>query len=119
MNFADPKSNVLQLGLREGMKVADLGAGSGHYTLAAAGIVGADGKVYAVDVQEDVLKHALDTAHRMGLRNIDAIWGDIERVGGTKLREHSMDAVIISNVLFQIEHMDAFIQEIRRIPARS
>ncbi len=115
MNFADPKSNVLQLGLREGMKVADLGAGSGHYAIAAAGAVGIDGRVYAVDVQEDVLKHALDAAHRMGLRNIELVWGNLENRGGTKLRDQSMDAVILSNVLFQIEHPQAVVEEIRRI----
>jgi ubiquinone/menaquinone biosynthesis C-methylase UbiE len=115
MNFSDPKSNVLQLGLREGMKVADLGAGSGHYSLAAGGVVGHDGRVYAVDVQEDVLKHLLDTAHRMGLRNIELVWGNLERKGGTKLRDTSMDAVILSNTLFQIEDKVSAVTEIKRI----
>ena len=77
MNFADPKGNVLQLGLREGMRVADLGAGSGHYTLAAAAAVGHDGRVYAVDVQEDVLKHVLDAAHRQ--RDYQACWAGLKK----------------------------------------
>lgn len=115
MNFADPKSNVLQLGLREGMKVADLGAGTGHYSIAAAGVVGNDGRVYAVDIQEDVLKHALDSAHRLGLRNIEMVWGNVENKGGTKLREHAIDAVILSNVLFQVEHKQNLVAEILRI----
>ena len=38
-HFSDPKEVILQMGLREGMKVADLGAGSGHYSAAAAAIV--------------------------------------------------------------------------------
>lgn len=115
MNFADPKSNILQLGLREGMKIADLGAGTGHYTLAAAGAVGRDGRVYGVDVQEDVLKHALDSAHRMGLRNVEIIWGNIEQKGGTKLKEASMDAVVLSNALFQVERKEGLVEEIKRI----
>lgn len=115
MNFADPKTNVLQLGLREGMKVADLGAGSGHYTLAAAAAVGHDGRVYAVDVQEEVLKHVVDSARRLGLRNIEAVWGDIENRGGSKLRDHVLDAVILSNVLFQVEHKQNLLEETKRI----
>lgn len=115
MNFADPKSNVLQLGLREGMKVADLGAGSGHYSMAAAGAVGVDGRVYAVDIQEDVLKHLIDSAHLMNLRNIEMVWGNIDRRGGTKLKEHSMDAAILSNVLFQLESPKETVAEILRI----
>ena len=47
MNFSDPKTNILQMSLRDGMKVADLGAGSGHYSLAASAYVGLTGKVYA------------------------------------------------------------------------
>ena len=115
MNFSEPRSNVLQMGLREGMSVGDLGAGSGHYAIAAAGIVGSSGKVYAVDVQEDVLKHLKDSAHRTGHRNIETIWGNVEKLGGTKLRDQSLDAVILSNTLFQIERKDAVVQEIKRV----
>jgi ubiquinone/menaquinone biosynthesis C-methylase UbiE len=97
MNFSDPRSNVLQMGLREGMKVGDFGAGSGHYSIAAAGVVGRDGKVYAIDVQEDVLKHLLDSAERQtngaSRHSIQTIWGNIEKAGGTKLKEHKEDAV--------------------------
>ena len=62
MHFTDPATNLLQIALQDGMKVGDLGAGSGHYTLAAAGMVGPAGAVYAVDVQEDVLKRIRDIA---------------------------------------------------------
>jgi ubiquinone/menaquinone biosynthesis C-methylase UbiE len=115
MNFSDPRSNVLQMGLRDGMKVGDLGAGSGHYTLAAAAAVGHDGRVYAIDVQEDVLRHLKDSGHRAGRRNIETIWGNIEKPGGTKLRDQSLDAVILSNTLFQFEHKEAAIKEMKRI----
>ncbi|MDB4992097.1 MAG: type 11 methyltransferase [Parcubacteria group bacterium] len=115
MNFADPKGNVLQLGLREGMKVADLGAGTGHYSLAAAAAVGHDGRVYAVDIQEEVLKHLLDSAHKLALRNVEILWGNIENKGGTKLRDHAIDAAIISNVLFQVENKETLVAECMRI----
>ncbi len=115
MDFSDPKSNLLQLGLRESMRVGDLGAGSGHYALAAAAIVGRDGKVYAVDVQEDILKHIRDAAHERAFGNVETIWGDIEKAGGTTLRDHVLDAAILSNTLFQLEHRDAAVLEIKRV----
>ncbi|MDB5245361.1 MAG: type 11 methyltransferase [Parcubacteria group bacterium] len=115
MNFSDPKTNMLQMGLREGMKIGDLGTGSGHYAIAAAGAVGADGRVYAIDIQEDVLKHMLDSAHRVGLRNVETIWGNIEKPGGTKLKDHTLDAAVLSNTLFQIENKEALVTEIKRI----
>lgn len=115
MNFADPKSNILQLGLREGMKVADIGAGSGHYTLFAAASVGPSGKVYAIDIQEDVLTHILDITQRAGHRNVETIWGNIERAGGSRLRDHTLDAAVLSNVLFQVEHKHVLIEELKRV----
>jgi len=115
MNFSDPKSNVLQLGLRDGMKVGDFGAGSGHYAAAAAAIVGPSGRVYAVDIQEDILKRVKDHAHEKGFRNVETIWGNFEKVGGTKLRDASLDAVILSNTLFQLDHREGAVGEIRRV----
>ncbi|MDP2652300.1 MAG: class I SAM-dependent methyltransferase [bacterium] len=114
-SFSNPRENVLQLGLRDGMKVGDFGAGSGHYARAAAAVVGYEGKVYAVDVQEDVLKHLkLNTRERhQGI--IDAVWGDIEKLGGTHLRDASLDAVILANVFFQIENQFGLLREIKRV----
>ncbi|MDP1707208.1 MAG: class I SAM-dependent methyltransferase [bacterium] len=113
-NFSSPRENILQLGLREEMKVGDFGAGSGHYAKAAAAIVGHEGKVYAVDIQEDVLKHLKLNAHEQHQRIIEAIWGDIEKLGGTHLREASLDAVILANAFFQIDNRDGLLKEIKR-----
>ncbi|MES2668639.1 MAG: methyltransferase domain-containing protein [Patescibacteria group bacterium] len=117
MNFSNPQENVLQLGLREGMKVGDLGSGSGHYAAAAASIVGPEGRVYAVDIQEDILKRVKDHAEEKGLRNVETIWGNFEKLGGTRLRDASLDAVILSNTLFQLDHQEGAIAEIKRILA--
>ncbi len=114
MNFIDPKTTIQQMELREGMKVGDFGAGSGHYTLAASRIIGTDGIVYAIDVQEDVLKHIDYLAKQDNLNNIKTIWCNFEKKFGTKLRENILDAVILSNVLFQIEDRYSAIEEIKR-----
>ena len=115
MSFSVPKSIVLQMGLRDGMRIADLGSGTGHYALAAAAAVGHDGRVYAVDVHEDMLTHVRDAAQGRGLRNIETVWGNIEKPGGTKLRDQSIDAAILSNVLFQTEDRAGVQAEVRRI----
>ncbi|MGB4076433.1 MAG: methyltransferase domain-containing protein [Minisyncoccia bacterium] len=113
--FADPQTNILQMGLHEGMKVLDAGAGSGHYALAAAKIVGDSGRVYALDVQEDVLTRLAADAKTRKIRNIETIWGDMERSGGTLLKEHSVDAVILSNTLFQLEKKKEGVVELKRV----
>ena len=113
--FADPKNNIKQFGLKEGSIVADLGAGSGFYTLAAAEAVGAAGKVYAVDINPELLKRIKDEANDANLKNVEIIFGDLEKSGGTKLSDGSQDAVVVSNILFQITNKDALVKEVRRI----
>lgn len=113
--FSDPASNLAKLGLNDGMKVIDLGAGSGFYSIEAAKKVGASGRVYAVDVQKNLLERLRSVATTNGVRNIEVVWGNAEKIGGTKLRESLADRVIASNVLFQIEKPDEFCLEIKRI----
>jgi ubiquinone/menaquinone biosynthesis C-methylase UbiE len=100
-----------------GMKVVDLGAGSGFYTIEVAKAVGSGGRVYAIDVQQELLDKIKRTATNLSLYNIEIIWGNIEKIGGTKVREAIADRVILSNILFQIspENRDNLALEIKRI----
>lgn len=113
--FSDPEKNVAKLGLRDGMKVADFGAGTGLYSKAASARVGQNGKVYAIEVQKDLVKKMESEIHNWKVSNIECIWGDIEKKHGTKIMDESMDAVIISNVLFQAEDKFGLIDEAKRI----
>jgi ubiquinone/menaquinone biosynthesis C-methylase UbiE len=113
--FADPRENLLQLPVREGMKVADFGAGSGHYAFAAAAAVGESGKVYAIDIQREVAAHLRGLARAQRRRNLEALWGDVEKPGGSGLRDASVDAVIVSNVLFQTPHTAGLLAEAKRV----
>jgi ubiquinone/menaquinone biosynthesis C-methylase UbiE len=113
--FSDPSTNLSKLGIGEGMKVVDLGAGSGFYTIEAGKKAGTSGRVYSVEVQKNLVDRVKDLARAQGLNNIEVIWGDIEKIGGTKLRESIADRVIVSNVLFQIEKTDDMCLEIKRI----
>lgn len=104
--FSDPQKNIAELGIMDGMRVVDLGAGSGFYVIEAAKKVGPRGRVYAVDVQQDLLDKLKNSASLAGLHNIEVVWGNIEKIGGTKLREGIADRIILSNTLFQIESAD-------------
>ncbi len=112
--FTSPVNNLRTLGLRDDHIVADLGAGTGFYTIALGHMV-PRGKVYAVDIVKDFLATITHKAKEARLHNVEAIWGNIERKGGTKLRDGLVDTVIASNVLFQVEDKNKFIEEIKRI----
>lgn len=113
--FTNPAQNILHLGLKEGMRVADFGTGTGAYSKAISPKVGYTGKVYAIEVQKELVKKLESELKHWGLSNVECIWGDIERRGGTKIADHTMDRVIISNVLFQAEDKLGLIDEARRI----
>lgn len=115
MDFADPTGNIAQFGLGEGKWIADLGAGSGHYTMAAAKAVGSTGRVYAVEIQKDLLPRVKNLASEEGLGNVEVLWGDIEVQNGTKLRDESVDVVILSNILFQLDDKKGCAEETKRI----
>jgi ubiquinone/menaquinone biosynthesis C-methylase UbiE len=113
--FSDPVKNVAQCGILPGMDVADFGCGSGFYSLEAAKALMATGRVYAIDIQKDLLSRLKNNATRSGLYNIEVIWGDIEKINGTKLRDSSVDMVFICNLFFQLEKKDETIKEVKRI----
>jgi ubiquinone/menaquinone biosynthesis C-methylase UbiE len=113
--FINPSDIVNSLPIHPGMVVADIGAGSGAFSIPFAKIVGTSGKVYAIDVQRELLSRIQKDAQSIGLRNISILWGNAEQHNGTHLREKSIDVVLISNVLFQIEHKENFAKEILRI----
>ncbi len=113
--FSDPVKNIEACGVQAGMDIADLGAGSGFYTLAAAKALVATGKVYAVDAQKDLLTKLKNQATRDGLYNVEIVWGNIEKEKGTNLREGMIDLALICNVLFQVEDRSGTIAEIKRI----
>ena len=114
-NFTNPEKNINELGIYEGMVVADLGAGTGAYVVPLAKRVGDTGSVYAVEVQKEFLANIKNLASRAGLKNVEVIWGDIERLGGTKLKDKIADAVVVSNVLFQVEDKKGLLAEAKRV----
>ena len=115
--FSDPQKNIAVLGVDHGMTIVDLGSGSGFYTIESAKKVGPAGRVYAVDIQQDLLGKIKNSGAMAGLHNIEVICGNIEKLGGTKIRESIADRVILSNTLFQIapEDRDNLALETKRL----
>src|SRR5262245_50221747 len=67
-----------RLGLRPGMRVLDVGCGPGRVSIPAARLVGPQGEVVAVDVQDAMLKKLQRQAAARGVANIRTILGPIE-----------------------------------------
>jgi len=113
--FLTPEHLVEKLYIKRGSRVADFGAGAGAYTLALAHATGDEGKVYAIDLHRDMLTTLENTAEKMGYQNIETIWADVE--SNTFIDNYSLDAVVLSNVLFQTEHPENVVKEAARVLA--
>jgi|SRR3989344_6303930 len=113
--FVSPERVIAQFGVADGMHIADFGCGSGHFTLAAAARAKESGKVYAIDIQQDLLGKLKNVARAARLNNIEIVWGDIEQPRGSTLPDKSMQAVLLTNILFQLKHKDEAIAEIKRV----
>ena len=64
---------VESLGLKPGMAVADVGAGSGRISLMMAPLVGEQGKVYAVDISQKMLDYLSDKLNRQDVKNVELV----------------------------------------------
>ncbi len=115
MAFADPTHVLEQLGVSMGMQVADFGAGAGYYSVAAASMVGGDGLVWAIDVQQDLLTKAKHAANPQEMKVLRFVHGDCEVPEGTQLKKGSIDIVILSNVLFQCDNKLGVLTEVVRV----
>ena len=113
--FSDPNIIISQLHIIPGESVADLGAGTGAYSFILAKVVGSTGKVYACEVQKDMLVRIENEAKERHISNVQTVWSNIENHEGTKLRDQSIDWVIIANTLFQVEDRNGMIKEVARI----
>jgi ubiquinone/menaquinone biosynthesis C-methylase UbiE len=115
--FSNPDTNVNQLGLLPGMHVADFGAGIGYHAIAIARAIESKGRVYAIDIQQDLLDRLRYDAQRLHITTIEVIHGDVEKLGGTRLRDASCDYILAANILFQMNDTQrkACLQEAKRI----
>jgi ubiquinone/menaquinone biosynthesis C-methylase UbiE len=114
--FSDPQAIIDSLELSPESIVADFGAGSGFYSLATGRVLSAGGgKVYAIDVQKELLERIKTLGVNQGIHNIEVVWGDIEAQKGSKLKDGLADWVIVANLLFQVPEKLAVITEAKRV----
>jgi ubiquinone/menaquinone biosynthesis C-methylase UbiE len=85
---------IALLGIRAGDRVADLGAGGGYFTFRLADAVGADGRVYAVDVDEDMIRYLRKRAAKRRYANVEVVRAEPDRPG---LPEGGIDLLFTCN----------------------
>jgi SAM-dependent methyltransferase len=89
------------LDIAPGKAVADVGAGSGWFTVRAAARVGPTGQVYAEDINPDAIDYIKNRAAKESLTNVHTILGE---VNDTRLPRSSIDAVLILKTYHEFAH---------------
>ena len=95
----EPQQLVRLLGIKSGMTVADIGAGSGYYVVRLSLIVGASGRVIAEDVVPDYLENLRRRVRDLGLANVDVVRGEAH---DPKLPAQSLDLAILVHMYHEI-----------------
>lgn len=99
--YQKPSQVVEALGIKPGMAVADIGSGSGYFARRFVAAVTETGKVYAVDVEPEMLEAAKQSVEHMNMRvNAEFI---LARPDNPKLPVESVDLIFVCNTFHHLE----------------
>src|SRR5690242_19034181 len=98
------------LGITLGKNVADIGAGSGWFTVRAARRVGSSGTVYAVDINPDAIRYIDQRVKRESLANVKPI---LSKADDPLLPQNGVDAVLLLKTYHEVADPVALLQRLR------
>ena len=104
-NLAIDKMNLLPTS-----SVADIGAGTGYYTFKIAQRV-PQGKVYAVEIQDEMIRYLNERKNELGSKNVEVIKGDSK---SPNLPDSSIDLAIMIDVYHELEYPKEMLQYISK-----
>lgn len=115
-SLINPFEVLGRAGVGPGMHVADLGCGAfGHFVFPAAELVGATGKVYAVDIQKTVLEAVEHQARQRRHWQVVCVWSDIDKVGAARIPSASLDVTLVINNFFLSADRPSLVLEALRL----
>jgi ubiquinone/menaquinone biosynthesis C-methylase UbiE len=98
------------LGIEPGKGVADIGSGSGWFTVRAARRVGENGKIYAVDINPEAVHYIEGRAQKEGLHNVTTILGHED---DPLLPADQIDAVLLLKTYHEVAKPVALLRHLR------
>jgi predicted methyltransferase len=107
----EPAKLMKALDLRPGMTVCDLGCGNGFYTVRLARAVGPTGKVYAEEIQKEMLDLLAVEVRKAGVTNVEPVLGTVV---DPKLPENKLDLILLVDVYHEIDRPVQMLANIRK-----
>lgn len=107
----NPDLALKLLAIPEGAVVADVGAGVGYYSLKIARITGDKGKVYATDLQPEMLRMLRTRAGKAGIGNIETVPGAVD---SANLPDGAIDMVLLVDVYHEFSEPQKMLRSIAK-----
>lgn len=101
---------LTNLGLKTGMTVCDMGCGNGFYALQMGKLIGPNGRVYAVDIQPEMLKLLNERADEEEVSNITPVMGT---VSDPRLPKGKLDLILCVDVYHEFSHPEQMLSAMR------
>jgi len=106
----DPDLALRLLAIARGSTIADIGAGSGYFTIRMARLTGPEGRVYASDIQPGMLTLLRANVARTGLTNVTPVLGAVD---DPKLPREAIDLALMVDVYHEFSEPQKMLQRIR------
>jgi arsenite methyltransferase len=106
-----PDAVIQALSFKEGQVVADIGAGSGYFTLRLARAVGQKGRVFAVDVDEGMLDYLHQRLDKEKIQNVQVLHVPAH---DPLLIDGSLDLAFVCNTYHHLEARDVYLRKLRK-----
>lgn len=110
--YQKPHEVLTALAIEPGEVIADIGAGSGYFTFRLAHRVGDKGRVYAVDISPDMIRHLNRRIRELKAMNVTAILADAD---DPLLADASIDRFFFSDSLHHIENQSKYLSLIKKM----
>ena len=108
-DWQKPDEVIALLGISEGDRLADVGAGGGYFTFRLAEAVGDTGHVYAVDVDDDMLGYLEGRVAELGVENVEIVRGEFH---DPMLPDGQIDLLFTSNTYHHIEDRSGYFRNV-------
>ena len=111
-DWQDTEEIMERLHLKAGDIVADIGAGSGYFTIPLASRVGEKGMVFAEDIQIEMINYISKKVEALELKNVRVIFGKVE---DPSLLDNFFDLVFLANTYHELGKPILLLENIRKV----
>lgn len=108
--FENPDKILSEAGVKPGEVVADIGCGTGFFTLPLAKYVGKKGKVYALDTSLTMIEEL-----RKRTRNLEQVKSIHSQENRFPMEDGSLDFTLLVNMIHELENGRRFLKEVHRV----